>query len=59
MIIFCSFITMPQLLEKLTTQAKVEAREGLRAMVAALNGLAGIFIIQKEVRLIAMHVVSV
>lgn len=50
---------MPQLLEKLTTQAKVEAREGLRAMVAALNGLAGIFIIQKEVRLIAMHVVSV
>ncbi len=40
---------MPQLLKKLTAQAKVEARDALRALIAALNGLAGIFIIQKEV----------
>ena len=31
-------------------QAKVEAREALRQLVAALNGLAGICILKGEVR---------
>ena len=40
---------MPELLDKLIMQAKVEAREALRQLVAALNGLAGISIIREEV----------
>ena len=40
---------MPDLLEKLIQQAKVEGREALRQMVAALNGLAALHIIHEEV----------
>ena len=40
---------MPQLLEKLTVQAKLEAREGLRKSILSLNGLAGLYILKLEV----------
>ena len=40
---------MPQLLEKLTAQAKLEAREGLRKSILSLNGLAGLYILKFEV----------
>ena len=42
-------LTMPQLLDKLTVQAKVEAREGLRKSILSLNGLAGLYILKVEV----------
>lgn len=42
-------MTMEQLLEQLVTKAKLEAEEAHRGYIAALNGLAGIDII--EVRL--------
>ena len=42
-------MTMPELLEKLIMQAKVEAREALRQLVAALNGVAGLCILKGEV----------
>ena len=44
-----SCMTMPELLEKLIMQAKVEAREALRQLVAALNGVAGICILKGQV----------
>lgn len=47
---------MPELLEKLTTQAKQEAREALRQLVAALNGLAAVYIINEEVDVVCMWV---
>ena len=43
-------MTMEQLLEQLVTKAKLEAEEAHRGYIAALNGLAGIDII--EVRLL-------
>ena len=43
-------MTMDQLLEQLITKAKLEAEEAHRGYIAALNGLAGIDII--EVRLL-------
>lgn len=40
---------MENLLEKLSKQAMVEAREALRQLVSTLNGLAGIHILDKKV----------
>ena len=39
-------MTMDQLLEQLITKAKLEAEEAHRGYIAALNGLAGIDIIE-------------
>ena len=47
-------MTMDQLLEQLITKAKLEAEEAHRGYIAALNGLAGIDII--EVRLVFLNV---
>ena len=41
---------MPEVLSKLIAQAKLEAREALRQLVAAINGLAAISILKKQVR---------
>ena len=43
---------MSDLLKKLVAQAKQEGREDLRQLVAALNGQAAIYIIEKEVWLL-------
>ena len=40
---------MPQLLDKLTKQAKLEAREALRKLILSQNGLAGLYILKEEV----------
>ena len=43
---------MTQLLDKLIVQAKSEAREALRKLILSLNGLAGLYILEKEVQCI-------
>ena len=40
---------MSDLLKKLVSQAKQEGREDLRQLIAALNGQAAIYIIEKDV----------
>ena len=40
---------MEELLESLTKKAKLEAEESHRALVAAINGEAGLHIIKEEV----------
>ena len=42
-------MTMEQLLESLTKKAKLEAEESHRALVAAVNGQAGLDIINQKV----------
>ena len=42
-------MTMEQLLESLTKKAKLEAEESHRALVAAINGQAGLDIINQKV----------
>ena len=42
-------LTMPKLLQKMTLQAKVEAREGLRKLIFSFNGSAGLYILQEKV----------
>ena len=44
-----STMTMEQLLESLTKKAKLEAEESHRALVAAINGQAGLDIINQQV----------
>ena len=44
-----STLTMEQLLESLTKKAKQEAEESHRALVAAVNGQAGLDIINQQV----------
>lgn len=43
-------MTMDQLLESLTKKAKLEAEESHRALVAAMNGQAGLQIIKEQVK---------
>ena len=50
-------MTMDQLLEQLITKAKLETEEAHRGYIAALNGLAGIDII--EVRLFTIIYIKV
>ena len=45
-----STMSMEQLLESLTKKAKLEAEESHRALVAAINGQAGLDIINQKVR---------
>ena len=42
---------MDDLLKKMIVQAKQEGRESLRQLVSAINGIAGIHILQGKVRL--------
>ena len=44
-------LSMENLLEKLSKQAMVEAREALRQLVSTLNGLAGVHILADKVGL--------
>ena len=44
-----SSMTMNELLKQLIKKCKMEAQEGLRQLIGALNGLAGIFRIQMKV----------
>ena len=44
-----SFISMATLCDRLILQTTQEARDALRHLVSALNGLAAIFIIKEEV----------
>ena len=48
-------MTMDQLLESLTKKAKLEAEESHRALVASINGQAGLDIIDQQV-LILLYV---
>lgn len=41
---------MEELLKKMIVQAKQEGRESLRQLVAAINGMAGIHILNEKVR---------
>lgn len=50
MYVLCSFMSMDDLLNKMIMQAKQEGRESLRQLVSAINGIAGIHILQKQVR---------
>ena len=44
-----STMTMEELLESLTKKAKLEAEESHRLLIAAINGQAGLCIIQEQV----------
>ena len=50
--VFRSTLSMAELLTKLTKKAKVECEEVHRQKVAALNGLAGLHIIKREVGIV-------
>ena len=49
-----SSMTMNELLKQLIKKCKMEAQEGLRQLIGALNGLAGIFRIQMKVCVVCM-----
>ena len=44
-----SYLSMDDLLKKMIVQAKQEGRESLRQLVSAINGIAGIHILQGKV----------
>lgn len=46
----CRYMSMEELLKKMIVQAKQEGRESLRQLVAAINGMAGIHILNEKVR---------
>ena len=48
-VIYYSYLSMDDLLKKMIVQAKQEGRESLRQLVSAINGIAGIHILQGKV----------
>lgn len=48
-VLYTSTMTMEELLECLTKKAKLECEEAHRQLVAAINGIAGLHIIQEQV----------
>ena len=43
------YISMEELLKKMIVQAKQEGRESLRQLVSAINGMAGLHILNEKV----------